>query len=139
MLASNGVHISSRLTSVMGIQCPVHLGLCQNCRDHCLPQGIVMEPAQGNFLTGMQVKLPPEEHFFHDRPELAIVPRELYDRAQREIAARRKPEDCEGKLAARHSARPPRSRGSDPPRRSPKRSCSWRGRPRASSPARSSM
>ncbi|WP_368220785.1 recombinase family protein [Anaerotruncus rubiinfantis] len=73
---------------------PLYIGILENNKSETV-----------DFLTGMQVKLPPEEHFFHDRPELAIVPRELYDRAQREIAARRKPEDCEGKLAARHSAR----------------------------------
>ena len=54
MLASNGVHISSCLASVMGIQRPMHLGLCQNCRNHGLPQGVAMKAAQGNFLTRMQ-------------------------------------------------------------------------------------
>ena len=42
-----------------------------------------------DFLTGKQVSIPPEEHFFHERPEWAIVSSEVFQKAQDIMASRR--------------------------------------------------
>ena len=42
-----------------------------------------------NFLTGRQVCIPSEEHFFHDRPGWAIVSRQTFQEAQRVMENRR--------------------------------------------------
>lgn len=44
-------------------------------------------------LEGKQVRIPPEQHFHHDRPEWAIVSRETFDRAQVLLDERRKQYD----------------------------------------------
>lgn len=43
-----------------------------------------------DFLTGKQVRLPEEERFYHERPEWAIVPPEVFARAQEILTERRK-------------------------------------------------
>ena len=42
-----------------------------------------------NFLTGRQVRLPPEQNFHHDRPDWAIITPEEFGRAQAQMEARR--------------------------------------------------
>lgn len=42
-----------------------------------------------DFLTGKQVALPASEHFFHQRPEWAIVSRDEFQRAQEVLESRR--------------------------------------------------
>ena len=42
-----------------------------------------------DFLTGKQVNIPKEEHFYHERPEWAIVSAEVFDKAQEIMASRR--------------------------------------------------
>ena len=42
-----------------------------------------------DFLTKKQVRIPPEQHFHHDRPEWAIVTREEYLQAQKQMEFRR--------------------------------------------------
>lgn len=42
-----------------------------------------------DYLTGRQVPLPSRDHFHHHRPEWAIVPPELFARAQRQLEQRR--------------------------------------------------
>lgn len=42
-----------------------------------------------DFLTGRQVSLPPEEQFFHEHPEWAIVSPEVFRKAQEIMASRR--------------------------------------------------
>jgi hypothetical protein len=40
-------------------------------------------------LEGKQVRIPPDQHFHHERPEWAIVSREIFDRAQMLMSERR--------------------------------------------------
>lgn len=42
-----------------------------------------------DYLTGKQVHIPQEKHFHHERPEWAIVSKELFDRAQFQLNERR--------------------------------------------------
>ena len=42
-----------------------------------------------DFLTGKQVNIPKEEHFYHERPEWAIVSAVVFDKAQEIMASRR--------------------------------------------------
>ena len=42
-----------------------------------------------DFLTGKQVNIPKEEHFYHERPEWAIISAEVFDKAQEIMASRR--------------------------------------------------
>lgn len=42
-----------------------------------------------DFLTGKQVNIPKEEHFYHDRPEWAIVSPEVFQKAQEIMESRR--------------------------------------------------
>lgn len=59
-----------------------------------------------DYLSGRQVKLPAEKNLHHDRPELAILSRDTWDRAQEILAARRKQYDSgEPFRGARFSSR----------------------------------
>ena len=42
-----------------------------------------------DFLTGKQVNIPKEEHFYHERPSWAIVPPEVFQKAQEIMESRR--------------------------------------------------
>jgi hypothetical protein len=42
-----------------------------------------------DFLTGKQVNIPPDEQFYHERPEWAIVTPEVFQKAQEIMASRR--------------------------------------------------
>ena len=42
-----------------------------------------------DFLTGHQVNIPKENHFYHERPEWSIVSPEIFDKAQEIMASRR--------------------------------------------------
>lgn len=56
-----------------------------------------------NYLTGKQKKLPPEEHFHHSRSQWAIVPPELFEKAQQLRLQRARPHGTE--MQNRYSAR----------------------------------
>jgi len=59
-----------------------------------------------DFLTGKQVNIPKEEHFFHERPSWAIVAPETFQKAQEIMDARRIKYDCgEAFRDARYSAK----------------------------------
>ncbi len=59
-----------------------------------------------DFLTGKQVNIPKEEHFYHQRPEWAIVTAETYQRAQEIMESRRvKYDSGEPFRAGRYSSR----------------------------------
>ncbi len=59
-----------------------------------------------DFLTGKQVNIPEEEHFFHERPSWAIVAPETFQKAQEIMDARRIKYDCgEPFRDARYSAK----------------------------------
>lgn len=59
-----------------------------------------------DYLTGKQVHVPDSEHFHHSRPEWAIIPEEVFDRAQIQLAERRKQYDCgEPFRGARYSSK----------------------------------
>ena len=47
-----------------------------------------------DFLTGKQVNIPKEEHFFHQRPSWAIVTPEIFQKAQEIMEERRIQYDC---------------------------------------------
>ncbi len=47
-----------------------------------------------DFLTGKQINIPKEEHFYHERPSWAIVSREIFQRAQEIMEERRQKYDC---------------------------------------------
>ena len=42
-----------------------------------------------DFLTGKQINIPKEEHFYHERPSWAIVPPEVFQKAQEIMESRR--------------------------------------------------
>ena len=42
-----------------------------------------------DFLTGKQISLPPDQQFIHDRPGLAIISRDMFQRTQKIMADRR--------------------------------------------------
>lgn len=61
-----------------------------------------------DFLTGKQISIPKEEHFFHERPEWAIVTPEVFQRAQEIMASRRKQYDSgepfrEARYSSKHT------------------------------------
>ena len=59
-----------------------------------------------DFLTGKQVNIPKEEHFFHQRPSWAIVTPEIFQKAQEIMEERRIKYDCgEPFRDARYSSR----------------------------------
>lgn len=59
-----------------------------------------------DYLTGKQVHIPQEQHFHHERPEWAIVSRELFDRAQSQLDKRRAQYDSGAPfMGARHSSK----------------------------------
>ena len=47
-----------------------------------------------DFLTGKQVNIPKEEHFYHERPDWAIILPETFQRAQEIMESRRTKYDC---------------------------------------------
>lgn len=47
-----------------------------------------------DYLTGKQVPVPDSQHFHHDRPEWAIIPPEMFGRAQARLEERRTQYDC---------------------------------------------
>jgi len=48
-----------------------------------------------DFLTGKQVNIPKEEHFYHERPEWAIVSPEVFQKTQQIMASRRRKYETE--------------------------------------------
>ena len=61
-----------------------------------------------DFLTGKQVNIPKEEHFFHQRPEWAIVTPEVFQKAQEIMESRRSKYSSgepfrEGRYSSRHT------------------------------------
>ena len=59
-----------------------------------------------DYLSGKLVKLPPEQNLHHDRPELAVISKETWSRAQEILAMRRKQYDSGGPFrGARFSSR----------------------------------
>lgn len=59
-----------------------------------------------DYLTGKQVRISQDEHFHHSRPEWAIITREMFQKAQDQMEARRKQYNT-GKpfVEARHSTK----------------------------------
>lgn len=60
-----------------------------------------------DFLTGKQVPIPEEEHFYHERPEWAIITQERFQRAQAVMESRRVQYDSgepfkSGRYSAKH-------------------------------------
>lgn len=60
-----------------------------------------------DFLTGKQVRIPPEEHFLHERPEWAIVSADVFQKTQQIMASRRIQYDSgepfrDGRYSSRH-------------------------------------
>ena len=59
-----------------------------------------------DFLTGKQVNIPKEDHFYHQRPSWAIVPMEVFQKAQEIMESRRTKYDTgETFRAGRYSAK----------------------------------
>lgn len=59
-----------------------------------------------DYLTGKQVHIPQDQHFHHDRPEWAIIPPEMFAKAQRQLDERRTQFDCgEPFKGARYSSK----------------------------------
>ena len=60
-----------------------------------------------SYLTGKLIQTPPSEHFHHERPEWAIIPVEMFQRAQDQLVLRRKQYErqgtpCAGRYSNRH-------------------------------------
>lgn len=59
-----------------------------------------------DFLTGKQANIPPDEHFYHERPDWAIVSPEVFQKAQEIMVSRRiKYDSGEPFREARHSSK----------------------------------
>lgn len=59
-----------------------------------------------DYLTGKQVHIPQEEHFHHERPEWAIISKEVFDKAQFQLNERRAQYDSGAPfMGARYSSK----------------------------------